>query len=157
MLLFVYMSLQKQIKDNIKAAMIARDSVKLVTLRGIANTFNLELEAQKRALTDELSDEDVIRLLQRLVKQRKDAIDQFTKGARPDLVANETAELNIIEAYLPAMMSKDDIRKIAEAKKTELGVTDKTGVGKVMAALMKDLRGKANGTDVKEVVESLFA
>jgi uncharacterized protein YqeY len=148
--------LQKQIKDSIKGAMIARDSVKLITLRGLANSMTNELIAQKRPLSDELSDEDVIKVLQRLAKQRRDAIEQFKNGGRPELVESETAELNIIEAYLPQMMSKDEIRKIAEAKKTELGVTDKAGLGKFMAALMKELRGKANGSDVKEVVESLF-
>ena len=148
--------LQKQIKDEIKAAMIARDSAKLITLRGVANAITNELVAQKRPLSDELSDEDAIKVLQRLAKQRRDAIEQFTKGDRPELVKSETAELNIIEAYLPKMMSKDDIRKVAEAKKAELGVVDKSGIGKFMAVLMKDLKGKANGTDVKEVVESLF-
>ena len=148
--------LQKQIKDSIKEAMLARDSVKLITLRGLANSMTNELMAQKRPLSDELSDEDVLKVLQRLAKQRREAIEQFAKGNRPELVASETAELKIIEAYLPQMMSKDEIRKIAETKKTELGVTDKAGVGKFMAALMKDLKGKANGSDVKEIVESLF-
>ncbi|HAO64527.1 TPA: glutamyl-tRNA amidotransferase [Candidatus Taylorbacteria bacterium] len=148
--------LQKQIKDSIKEAMLARDSIKLITLRGLANSMTNELIAQKRSLSEELSDEDVIKVLQRLAKQRKDAIEQFAKAERPELVASETAELHIIEAYLPQMMNKDEIRKIAEAKKAELGVTDKAGLGKFMAVLMKDLKGKANGTDVKEVAESLF-
>ena len=148
--------LQKQIKDSIKEAMIARDSVKLITLRGLANSMTNELAAQKRPLTDEMTDEEVVKLLQRLAKQRRDAIEQFKKGERPDLVESETAELKIIEAYLPQMMSKDEIRKIAEAKKAELGVTDKAGMGKFMAVLMKEFKGKANGSDVKEVVESLF-
>jgi uncharacterized protein len=148
--------LQKQIKDSVKEAMIARDSAKLITLRGLINAITNELMAQKRPLSDELADEDVMKVLQRLAKQRRDAIEQFDKGGRPELVASETAELKIIEAYLPQMMSKDEIRKIAEAKKTELGVTDKAGLGKFMAVLMKEFKGKANGTDVKEVVESLF-
>ena len=148
--------LQKQIKDSIKEAMIARNSVKLLTLRGLANAMTNELAAQKRSLADEMTDEEVIKILQRLAKQRRDAIEQFEKGGRPELVASESAELAIIEAYLPQMMSKDEIRVIAEAKKVELGVTDKSGLGKFMAVLMKDLKGKANGGDVKEVVESLF-
>jgi len=148
--------LQKQIKDSIKEAMLARDSVKLITLRGLANSMTNELMTLKRPLSDELSDEEVVKILQRLAKQRRDAIEQFAKGGRPELVASETAELKIIETYLPQMMSKDEIRKIAEAKKTELGVTDKAGLGKFMAVLMKEFKGKANGSDVKEVVESLF-
>jgi hypothetical protein len=148
--------LQKQIKDSIKEAMIARDSIKLITLRGLANAMTNELMTQKRPLSDELSDEDVIKVLQRLAKQRRDAIEQFAKGGRPELVASETAELNIIEAYLPQMMSKDEILKIVETKKNELGITDKAGLGKFMAVVMKDLKGKANGSDVKEIVEGLF-
>ena len=148
--------LQKQIKDDIKTAMLARDSVKLITLRGVANAITNELVATKRSLSADMPDEEVTKILQRLAKQRRDAIEQFIKGERPELVKSETAELHIIEAYLPKMMSKDEIRKIAEAKKTELGVTDKAGIGKFMAILMKEFKGKANGTDVKEVVESLF-
>jgi len=149
--------LQKQIKDEIKEAMLAQDSVKLITLRGVANAITNELMKQKRPLSDELSDADVIRVLQSLAKQRRDAIEQFIKGDRPKLVKSETAELKIIESYLPKMMTKKEIRKIAEAKKAELGVTDKKGVGKFMSALMKDLKGKADGTDVKEVVDNLFS
>ena len=149
--------LQKQIKNDIKTAMLARDSVKLITLRGVANAMTNELVSQKLPLSDEFSDEDVIKVLQRLAKQRRDAIEQFKKGERPELVKSETAELNIIEAYLPQMMIKEEIRKVAEAKKAELGVTDKAGIGKFMAAVMKELKGKANGQDVKEVVDSLFA
>jgi uncharacterized protein len=148
--------LQKQIKDSIKEAMLARDSVKLITLRGLANSMTNELITQKRPLSDELSDEDVIKVLQRLAKQRRDAIEQFEKGGRPELVASETAELNIIESYLPKMMTKDEIIKIVEAKKAELGITDKAGLGKFMAVLMKEFKGKADGSDVKKVVESLF-
>ncbi len=151
------MALQKQIKDSIKEAMIARDSVRLLTLRGIANAFSIELDTQGRPVSDELSDEDAIRILQRLAKQRKDSIEQFTTGGRTDLVESETAELAIIEKYLPAMMSVEDMRKIAEAKKVELGITDKTKVGQLMSTLMKELKGKANGGDVKTVVESLFS
>src|SRR3989338_8522626 len=102
--------LQKQIKNDIKTAMLARDSVKLITLRGVANAMTNELVSQKRPLSDEFSDEDVIKVLQRLAKQRRDAIEQFKKGERPELVKSETAELNIIEAYLPQMMIKEEIR-----------------------------------------------
>ncbi len=150
------MSLQKQIKDDIKSAMIARDSVRLTTLRGVANAITRELDAQKRPVSDDLSDEDTLKVLQRLAKQRKDSIEQFTKGNRPDLVESETAELKIIETYLPAMMSKEEIKAVAEAKKTELGITDKTQIGKLMSTLMKELKGTADGSDVKAVVESLF-
>jgi uncharacterized protein YqeY len=96
-------------------------------------------------------------VLKRLAKQRKDSIEQFDKGSRPELADAERAELSIIEKLLPATMSQDDIRKVAEAKKAELGVTDKSKAGILTGAVMKELKGQADGADVKTVVDSLFA
>ena len=143
-------------RDGIKAAMIAKDAVKLTVLRGLVSAFTNESVAKGKTPQDELPDADAIAVIKRAVKQRKDSIEQFTKGNRLDLVDNEEAELKILETFLPQTMSKEDIKKIAEAKKAELGVTDKAGMGKFMGALMKDLKGQADGNDVKEVVESLF-
>ncbi len=150
------MSLQKDIHAKIKEAMIAKDAVKLTVLRGLFSSFTNESVAKGKTPQDELTDEDAIAVIKRAVKQRKDSIDQFTKGNRLDLVENEAAELKILETFLPQTMSKEDIKKIAQAKKAELNVTDKAGMGKFMGALMKDLKGQADGNDVKEVVESLF-
>ena len=150
------MSIQQDMRNGIKAAMIAKDSVKLTVLRGLITSFTNESVAKGKTPQDELADEDAIAVIKRAVKQRKDSIDQFTKGGRLDLVENEAAELKILETFLPQTMSKEDIKKIAEAKKAELNVTDKAGMGKFMGALMKDLKGQADGNDVKEVVESLF-
>jgi uncharacterized protein YqeY len=150
------MSLQKDIHAKIKEAMIAHDTVKLTVLRGLFSSFTNESVAKGKTPQDELKDEDAVAVIKRAVKQRKDSIDQFTKGNRLDLVANEEAELKILETFLPQSMSKEDIKKIAEAKKAELGVTDKAGMGKFMGAIMKELKGQADGNDVKEVVEGLF-
>jgi len=73
-----------------------------------------------------------------------------------DLVENEQTELKILETFLPKMMSKEEIKKIAEAKKAELGITDKAKAGMLMSGIMKELKGKADGSDVKAVVEELF-
>jgi len=143
-------------RDGIKSAMIAKDQVRLTVLRGLITSFTNESVAKGKTPQDELADEDAITVIKRAVKQRKDSIDQFTKGGRLDLVENENAELKILETFLPQSMSKEDIKKIAIAKKAELGVTDKAGMGKFMGALMKELKGQADGNDVKEVVESLF-
>ncbi len=143
-------------RDGIKAAMIAKDTVRLTVLRGLISAFTNESVAKGKTPQDELADDDAVAVIKRAVKQRKDSIDQFTKGNRMDLVENENAELKILETFLPKMMSKEDIKKIAEAKKEELNVTDKAGMGKFMGALMKEFAGKADGNDVKEVVESLF-
>jgi uncharacterized protein YqeY len=119
--------------------------------------FTNELVAKGRKPQDELSDDEVMAVIMRLSKQRKDSIEQFEKANRPELVAEEKAQLTIIEEFLPKFMSAEEIRPIAEAKKAELGVADKSGAGKLTGVLMKDLKGKADGTTVKQVVDSLFA
>lgn len=156
MVIFNRNMLQTQIKADMITAMKAREALKVEVLRGLMAAFTNELVATKKLPTDELSDDGVFTVIRREVKKRKDSFEQFTKGNRPELAAKEDAERVILEAYLPAMMSQDDIRKIAEAKKTELGVTDKKEAGKFMGALMKDLQGKADGADVKAVIDSLF-
>ena len=136
--------------------MLARDALRLSVVRGLVAAFTNELVAKQRKPTEELSDEDVLSVIRRAVKQRKDSIEQFKTGGRQDLVDSEAAELGVLEKYLPQMMSRDEIRKVAEAKKTELGITDKTKLGQFVGALMKELKGKADGTDVKTVAEELF-
>ncbi len=150
------MTLQQKIRDGIKEAMLAKDSVRLNVLRGLLSAFTNELVAQKRKPQEELGDEDALNVIKRNVKQRKDSIDQFKAGGRADLVASEEAELAILQTFLPETMSKDAIRAIAEKKKAELGVTDKSKMGVFMGAVMKELKGQADGADVKEVIESLF-
>ena len=136
--------------------MIAKNADKLLVLRGITAEVQKELIA-KGSAAPEGTDEEVIAVVKKLVKQRKDSIDQFEKGGRPELAATEKAELSILQAYLPASMPKDEIKKVAVAKKAELGVTDKAGAGKLIGAVSKELKGKADGSDIKEVVESLFS
>ncbi len=150
------MSLHTEIKAQIKDAMLKKEAVRLTVLRGLVAAFTNELVAKSRKPQEELADEEVLTVIRRSVKQHKDSIDQFTKGNRPDLVEGEAAELVILEAFLPATMPKDEIKKVAEAKMKELGITDKTKMNQLMGALMKDLKGKAEGSDVKSVIESLF-
>ncbi|MES2023735.1 MAG: GatB/YqeY domain-containing protein [Patescibacteria group bacterium] len=148
--------LQQQIKNNIKEAMMAKDSVRLETMRGVSSAFTNELVAKGRKPQDELTDEEALAVITRLAKQRKDSIEQFSKGGREDLVKEEEAQLAILETYLPKMMDKNEVEKIARAKKEELGITDATKKGMLMSALMKDLKGKADGMVVKEAVDALF-
>jgi len=95
-------------------------------------------------------------VVKRGVKQRKDSIEQFRKGGREDLATNEEAELKILEAFLPASLGREEIKKVAEKKKAELNVTEKAKAGVLVGAVMKELKGKADGADVKTVVDSLF-
>ena len=137
--------------------MLAKDQVRLLVVRGLVTACTNELVAKGKKPTEELADDDVLSLIRRAVKQRKDSIEQFTKGGRADLAESEHAELAILEKYLPTMMSQDEIKKVAEAKKAELGITDKAKLGQFVGMLMKELKGKADGADVKAVAESLFA
>src|SRR6185437_13457457 len=105
--------------------------------------------AKKRKPDEFLTDEEAVAVLKRAANQRKDSIEQFEKGGRPDLAAPEKDELVIIESYLPQMMSREEVEKIARAKMAEMGVSSKAESGKFMGALMKDLKGKADGGDVK--------
>jgi len=150
------MSLHTQIKEQIKDAMKAREEVRLRTLRGLLAAFVNELVALKRKPDGELSDEEALAVIRRAVKQRKDSIEQFTKGGRADLADSETAELAVLETYLPKMMSREDVLKLAKTKMTELGVSDKSAAGKFMGALMKELHGQADGDTVKSVVDELL-
>src|SRR3989344_7825468 len=107
------MSLHIQIRGQIKDAMRAKDTVKLGVLRGLVTAFTNELVATKRMPQEELTDEEVLNVIRRGVKQRKDSIDQFTKGGREDLAVSEQEELSVLETYLPAQMSRDEVMVIA--------------------------------------------
>ncbi|MCX6752087.1 MAG: GatB/YqeY domain-containing protein [Candidatus Nomurabacteria bacterium] len=150
------MSLYEQVKNGIKEAMLAHDALRLKAFRAMSSAFTNELVAKNRKPQEMLTDAEAIAVITRLAKQRKDSIEQFKKGNREDLVKEEQAELTILETYLPKMMDKNEVIKIARAKKEELKITDATKKGMLMSALMKDLKGKADGALVKEVVESLF-
>ena len=139
------------------AAMKAKEPVKLVVMRGLIAACTNELVSKGRGPDGVLTEDEVLSVIVRASKQRKDSIEQFTAGGRPELAASEQAELDVLTSLLPAQMSKTDVEAAAKAKATEMGITDKTGANQLMGALMKDLKGKADGTMVKEVVDGLFA
>ncbi|OGG86471.1 hypothetical protein A3I47_03880 [Candidatus Kaiserbacteria bacterium RIFCSPLOWO2_02_FULL_59_19] len=136
--------------------MKAKDSLRVDTLRGALAAFTNELVAKGRKPTEELADPDAITVLKRLGKQRREAAEQYTKGGRAELAQKEAAELKIIEEYLPQTASREEIEKVARAKKEELGVADASGIGKLTGAVMKEFAGRADGNDVKNVIASLF-
>lgn len=150
------MTLHEQIKGELKEAMKAHDEVKLRTVRSMLTAFVNELVATGKKPQDTLDDAGVLAVVKRLAKQRKDSIEQFVGGGRQDLADIEQAELRVLESYLPQMMSQDEIRPVAEQKMAEMGITDKSKMGILIGALMKELQGKADGGDVKAVVESLL-
>ncbi len=151
----ISMSLQTDIKAQIKEAMIARDEVKLMTLRGLSAAFTNELVAKKRKPDEELGDEDVLTVIGRQVKQRKDSIEQFEKGGRADLAESEKKELAILQAFLPAQMSREEIEAYVKSKLAEIP-TEASGKNQFMGQIMRDLKGKADGMIVKEIVDLTF-
>ncbi|MEK7581734.1 MAG: GatB/YqeY domain-containing protein [Patescibacteria group bacterium] len=151
------MTLQQKIKEELKDAMRAKDIVRLNVIRGLLSAFTNELVAKKRKPNEILADGDAIPVINRAVKQHKDAIEQFEKGGRKDLADNEKDELIHLEKYLPAQMSEDELKPLIEAKIRELGVQDKAGVGKLLGVLMKDLKGKADGALVKKIIDGIIS
>ncbi len=150
------MSLHESLRESLKEALKAKDAVKLRTVRSIMTACTNELVATGKTPQDMLDDAGVLSVIKRLAKQRKESILQFEAANRPELAEPEKEELVVLESYLPTMMTIEAIRPIAETKKAELGVTDKSKLGILVGAVMKELAGKADGADVKTVVESLF-
>jgi uncharacterized protein YqeY len=147
----------QELKEALKAAMKNKETVKLSVVRGLLTSATNELVNKKRKPDDFLTDEELMAVISRAAKQRKDSIEQFEKGGRPELAGGEKAELAILETLLPPQMSEAEVEAAAKAKAAELGVTDKSGANKLMGMLMKDLKGRADGTVVKAVVDRLFA
>jgi len=134
------MSLKDQITEDMKAAMRAKDAPRLLTIRGL-------LAACKQREVDErivLDDAAVIAIVDKLVKQRKDSITQFTAGNRPDLVEKEAAELQVLESYLPQRLGADEIAAEVAAVVAELCASGAGDMGKVMGAVKSRLAGKAD-------------
>ncbi|MBU0973987.1 MAG: GatB/YqeY domain-containing protein [Proteobacteria bacterium] len=152
--------LQVKIKTELKEAMLSKNAIKTMVLRGLLAEFVNNLIAQKKKPQEEISDTDALSVIKKAVKQRKDSIEQFGKGGRADLVNAEKAELEILEQYLPEMLSAPEIEKIARAQKMALGLTDKSKMGILIGAVMKEIKtsgADADGAEIKKIVENLFA
>lgn len=136
--------------------MKAKEEVKLRTIRSMLTAFTNELVAAGKTPQETLDDEKALAVIKRLAKQRRESITQYEANDRPELAEPEKAELVVLESYLPHTMSPEEIKPVAEAKKAELGITDKSQMGRLVGAVMQELKGQADGSDVKAVVESLF-
>lgn len=150
------MELHTQIKEELKSALKAHDEVKLRTVRSMLTAFTNELVATGKKPHDTLDDQGVRAVIKRLAKQRKESITQFESAGRTDLSEIEKAELLVLESYLPKLMSRDEIRPFVEAKIKALDVVEKSKIGILIGSLMKELAGKADGADVKSVVEEML-
>lgn len=151
------MSLHSDIRGELKEAMKAKDEVRLRTVRSMLTAFTNEAVATGKTPQDELDDAGVLSVIKRLSKQRKESIVQFEAANRPELAEPEKAELAILESYLPTLMSQEEIEPLVKEKLAEMGEVDKSKMGVVIGMMMKELAGKADGGDVKTVVEKLLA
>lgn len=150
------MSLQNDIKEQIKQALMAKDQTKLSTVRGISSAITNTLVAKGKTPQDEMSDEEVLEVITKLTKQRKDSISQYEAGGRGDLAEAERAELAVLKEFLPEEMSEDAIKEVIEKYKSDLGIDDPSKKGMLLGAVMKELKGKADGNVVKSLVDNLF-
>ncbi len=148
--------MQEQIKSALKPAMIAKDTVRVGTIRMIMAAFTNELVTQGRPPTDPLTDADCIKVIKRLAKQRKDSIDQYATAGRPELAEDEKAELAVIEEFLPAQMTEAEIEAKVAAKLAESPL-DPTKKGQFVGTMMKELGDTADGAIVKAVIDRLTA
>lgn len=164
------MPLKDRISDDLRAALRAGDEVRKTTLRGLLAAVRAAEDAAVKVKVDaagatedaertvvELGDDGVLQVLRRQVKQRQDSIEQFDKAGRTDLVDRETAELTVLQGYLPQQMSREQITVEARAVIAEVGASGPADKGKVMPALIKRLQGKADGRDINAVVTELLA
>lgn len=146
------MSIKDQIDSDLKNAMKSGNKPLVATLRTLKSALKYtEIEVGP------LDNEGTIAVLSKQAKQRRDSIAEFEKASRTDLVEQETAELNVIETYLPAQLSEDEITAKVQAVITELNVTDVKGMGQVMKQVMADLKGQADGKTVNKIVRQLLS
>ncbi|NER78318.1 MAG: GatB/YqeY domain-containing protein [Leptolyngbya sp. SIO1D8] len=151
------MSLKDRITDEIKAAMKARDKVRLETVRSIKKVI-IERESTVRASgQDALTETQELEVLTQLAKQRKEAISQYRQAGREDLAEKEAAELSIIEEYLPAQLSEAKIEAIIDELIAKTGAASAKDMGKVMGPAMKELKGRADGAKVQALVKAKLA
>ncbi|MDE2745589.1 MAG: GatB/YqeY domain-containing protein [Chloroflexota bacterium] len=142
-----------QLRSDLRDAMRAKDAPRRNTIRMVeAAIKNAEIE--KRG--SELAESDILAILQRQVKQRRESIEQFEKGGRDDLADQERVEIAIIEQYLPRQLGRDEVEAHARAVIEEVGASGPSDRGKVMGLLMRELRGEADGSLVNAVVSELL-
>lgn len=146
------MSLKEKIAEDLKEAMRGKDILRVNTLRMIiAAIKNYEVEKMKQA-----SDDDVMVVLTKEAKRRKEAIEEYEKYGRSDLAEKEKRELEIIESYLPKQLTEEEIREIVMKTIEEVGATSIRDLGKVMGAVMPKLKGKADGKLVNNIVREML-
>jgi uncharacterized protein YqeY len=148
------MTLKEKINSDLMTAMKAKEEMKLGALRMLkAAIMKFEVAGKEKK---DASDDEVLQIIGKEVKQRKDSIDAYQKGGRNDLAAIEDAEMKILQAYLPAQMDEEELKKVINQVITQTGAQSKADFGKVMAAVMAQVKGKTDGQTVSRLVEKLL-
>lgn len=149
------MSLEQKIMTELKAAMLAKDEAALRSLRAVKAAILLAKTSEGGS--GELKEEDEIKLLQKLVKQRKDSLEIFTQQNREDLAKKEQEEIAVIEKFLPAQMSADELKAEIEKIIASVGASSPADMGKVMGVASKQFAGKADGKTISAMVKELLS
>ncbi|SDT36435.1 hypothetical protein SAMN05444162_3986 [Paenibacillaceae bacterium GAS479] len=146
------MSLSQRLDDDMKQAMRDKDKFRLTTIRMVrAAVKNLEIDLKRP-----LEDSEVLDIVSREIKQRKDSLQEFQKASRDDLVKDVAAEIDIISVYLPTQLTEEEIKAIVEQTIQETGASSKADMGKVMSALMPKVKGRADGKLVNQAVQQFL-
>lgn len=146
------MNLSERLNEDMKQAMKSQDKFKLSTIRMVRATMkNLEIDLKRT-----LNDNEVLDILSREIKQRKDALQEFEKAGRDDLAEKVKAEAEILAEYLPEQLSEEEIKVIVQQTIQETGASSKADIGKVMSALMPKVKGRADGKLVNQAVQQLL-
>jgi uncharacterized protein YqeY len=148
------MTLEERLDADLKDAMRSNDTTRKLAIRAVKTAITEAKVSGTQART--LTDADVLAIITKQVKQRRDSITEFAKGGRADLIAQEEAEIAVLEPYLPRQLSEAEIRDRAQAVIAELGVTDMKGLGPVMKRLSAELKGIADGQVTNRVVRELL-
>lgn len=149
------MSLEQKVNEQITLAMKAKDEVSLRTLRAIKSAILLEKTAE--GFSGEMNEAGELKLLQKLAKQRKDSLSIFEQQNREDLAQKEREEIAVIDKFLPAQMSSEDLRAAVQAIITQVGAASPADMGKVMGTASKQLAGQADGKAISEMVKAILS
>ncbi|MDR3061169.1 MAG: GatB/YqeY domain-containing protein [Dysgonamonadaceae bacterium] len=148
------MNLFDKVSEDIKNAMLAKDKIRLEALRGVKKEF-LEAKTAKGGDGD-LTDEAAVKIIQKMVKQRKDSAGIYVEQSRPELAEKELAEVAVLETYLPKQMTPEELESEIKRIFSEVGATSAKDMGKVMGVASKKLAGKAEGRAISEMVKKLL-
>lgn len=147
------MSLNDRLNEDMKQAMRSQDKFRLSVIRMVRSSIkNIEIDQRKT-----LDDQEVLEVLNREIKQRRDSLQEFEKAGRQDLVDQLKQELDILAAYMPKQLSEDEVKAIVQQTIQEVGASSKADMGKVMGALMPKVKGLADGKLVNQIVQQLLA